>query len=108
MKKEELINPLTTKIVASILLCIPFLVTGQESVSYTQAQADAGQQTYEQRCASCHGFNLEGFELAPALIGNLFTRRFGDGSADNLARNVLRMPPTEVGLSEAETANVLA
>ena len=70
MKKEELINPLTTKIVASILLCIPFLVTGQESVSYTQAQADAGQQTYEQRCASCHGFNLEGFELAPALIGN--------------------------------------
>ena len=108
MKKEELINPLTTKIVASILLCIPFLVTGQESVSYTQAQADAGQQTYEQRCASCHGFNLEGFELAPALIGNLFTRRFGDGSADNLARNVLRMPPNEVGLSEEETAKVLA
>ena len=108
MKKEELINPLTTKIVASILLCIPFLVTGQESVSYTQAQADAGQQTYEQRCASCHGFNLEGFELAPALIGNLFTRRFGGGSADNLARNVLRMPPNEVGLSEEETAKVLA
>ena len=108
MKKEELINSLTTKIVASILLCIPFLVTGQESVSYTQAQADAGQQTYEQRCASCHGFNLEGFELAPALIGNLFTRRFGDGSADNLARNVLRMPPNEVGLSEEETAKVLA
>ena len=46
MKKEELINSLTTKIVASILLCIPFLVTGQESVSYTQALADAGQQTY--------------------------------------------------------------
>ena len=108
MKKEELIKPLTTKIVASILLCIPFLVTGQESVSYTQAQADAGQQTYEQRCASCHGFNLEGFELAPALIGNLFTRRFGGGSADNLARNVLRMPPNEVGLSEEQTAKVLA
>ena len=46
--------------------------------------------------------------MAPALIGNLFTRRFGGGSADNLARNVLRMPPNEVGLSEEETAKVLA
>ncbi|MDD9889470.1 MAG: PQQ-binding-like beta-propeller repeat protein [Gammaproteobacteria bacterium] len=80
----------------------------QENVSYTEAQAEAGQQTYEQRCASCHGYNLEGFELAPSLSGNLFSRRFGDSSADNLALNVLRMPPNEIGLSEEETANVLA
>ena len=108
MKKEELIKHSTAITVASIFLCIPCLVISQESVSYTQMQADSGQRIYAQRCANCHGFNLEGFELAPALAGNLFTRRFGDGSADNLARNVLRMPPNEVGLSEEETAEVLA
>ena len=81
MKKEELIKHSTAITVASIFLCIPGLVISQESVSYTQMQADSGQRIYEQRCANCHGFNLEGFELAPALAGNLFTRRFGDGSA---------------------------
>ena len=84
------------------------LVHSQENISYTEAQAIAGQQTYEQRCATCHGYNLEGFELAPSLGGNLFSRRFGDRSADYLARNLQRMPPNEVGLSQDETANVLA
>ena len=84
------------------------IVYSQENVSYTESQAAAGQLTYEERCATCHGYNLEGFELAPSLSGNLFSRRFGDRSADYLARNVQRMPPNEAGLSQEETANVLA
>ena len=68
------------------------IVYSQENVSYTESQAAAGQLTYEERCATCHGYNLEGFELAPSLSGNLFSRRFGDRSADYLARNVQRMP----------------
>ena len=81
---------------------------GQEVVSFLDDQAVAGQEVYEQRCASCHGYNLEGFELAPSLSGNFFSRRWGDGTADNLARNVQRMPPNETGLSEDEAANVLS
>ncbi|NKB33028.1 MAG: PQQ-binding-like beta-propeller repeat protein [Pseudomonadales bacterium] len=88
--------------------CFSISAVAQDSVSYTEAQATAGQQVYEQRCATCHGFNLEGFELAPSLSGNLFSRRFGSGTADNLARNVQRMPPNEISLSEQDTANVLA
>ncbi len=81
---------------------------GQEYVSYSEEQSTTGQQIYEQRCASCHGFNLEGFELAPSLSGNFFARRWGAGPADNLARNVQRMPPNEAGLSEEQVASVLA
>lgn len=88
--------------------CFVGTAIAQEDVSYTLEQASAGQQVYEARCATCHGFNLEGFELAPSLSGNLFSRRFGDGSADNLARNVMRMPPNEAGLAEDEIAEVLA
>ena len=107
MKKKISLLPNIFFAVAVTLLPSATLL-GQENVSFIEAQAQAGQQVYEQRCASCHGYNLEGFELAPSLSGNLFSRRFGDGSADNLARNVLRMPPNEIGLSEVETANVLA
>ena len=89
-------------------LTITSTVYSQENVSYTESQAAAGQLTYEERCATCHGYNLEGFELVPSLSGNLFSRRFGDRAADYLARNVQRMPPNEAGLSEEETANVLA
>ena len=36
------------------------------------------------------------------------TTELGNGAADNLARNVQRMPPNEAGLSGEETANVLS
>ena len=38
---------------------------------FTQAQSDAGRQTYASSCASCHGNNLEG-KGAPALTGKEF------------------------------------
>ena len=85
-------------------------VTNAQSnfVSYTQNQALSGQEIYETRCASCHGYNLEGYELAPSLSGNFFTRRWGSGTADKLALNVRRMPPNETSLSQKEATDVLA
>ena len=85
-------------------------VTSAQSnfVSYTQNQALSGQEIYETRCASCHGYNLEGYELAPSLSGNFFTRRWGSGTADKLALNVRRMPPNETSLSQKEATDVLA
>ena len=104
--KSFVVAPRNLCVAAGIF--VTSIVYSQENVSYTESQAAAGQLTYEERCATCHGYNLEGFELAPSLSGNLFSRRFGDRSADYLARNVQRMPPNEAGLSQEETANVLA
>ena len=39
---------------------------------YTEAQAARGALVYSQYCASCHGPDLSGSEMAPALTGGEF------------------------------------
>lgn len=39
---------------------------------YTQAQADRGKTAYADQCASCHGADLTGGEMAPPLAGGEF------------------------------------
>src|SRR4051794_41766254 len=39
---------------------------------YTQAQAERGKTLYAQECASCHGGELTGGEMAPPLAGGEF------------------------------------
>jgi len=46
--------------------------------SFTQAQADEGKALYAERCANCHGANLEGVGT-PALTGSSFVRRWSSG-----------------------------
>lgn len=70
---------------------------GQLPAGFTAEQAAQGEQVYEEQCATCHGYNLEGFELAPSLSGNFFSRRWGDGPIEALAANLQRMPPTRPG-----------
>lgn len=78
-------------------------------VNFTAAQADAGQQVYAEQCASCHGFNLEGFGLVPSLSGSYFSGRWGDADAGSLMREVRRMPPSaDNSLPAAAYGNVLA
>ena len=86
-------------ICALALLTAPVLAQqdGQLTAGFTAGQAEQGAVLYEEQCASCHGYNLEGFELAPSLSGNFFSRRWGDGPVAALAANVQRMPPTQVG-----------
>ena len=64
-------------------------------VTFTESQASRGKIDYDENCASCHGFSLEGFGLIPSLDGSYFSGRWGDTPADELALNVRRMPPGE-------------
>ncbi len=86
-------------------------------LSYTDAQASAGKQAYEAKCASCHGRSLQGSHLAPALVGSRFDVAYRGKSADLLAFHVGRMPPAgtndpetgaQITLSEAEATGVVA
>lgn len=82
-----------------LLLAVPALAQqqGQSLASFTSEQAARGESEYVQQCASCHGYSLEGFELAPSLSGNFFSRRWGDKPIDELAASLRRMPPNVPG-----------
>ena len=49
----------------------PVLAQTISPAPFTQAQSDAGRQTYAMSCASCHGDSLEG-KGPPALAGKEF------------------------------------
>jgi mono/diheme cytochrome c family protein len=51
---------------------------------YSEAQAARGQVAYEKECASCHGTNLAGGGMAPALIEDAFAARWKDGPVGDI------------------------
>ena len=68
---------------------------------FTDAQAASGGTAYKQHCASCHGAQLEGQHLAPALTGDRFDRTWGGKTADALMFQLRRMPPQLSGQAAA-------
>jgi PQQ-dependent dehydrogenase (methanol/ethanol family) len=74
---------LRLRILAVIATLIAVPVTGlavapESWPSFTQAQADAGKTIYAERCANCHGAQLEGVGT-PALTGTPFLRHWAGG-----------------------------
>lgn len=51
---------------------------------YSEAQAARGKAAYEKECASCHGSDLAGAGLAPALIADAFAERWKDGPVGDI------------------------
>ncbi len=81
----------------------------QPLVAFTEEQAAQGERVFTEQCASCHGYALEGFELAPSLSGNFFSRRWGNRPVDDLAASIRRMPPTASdGLTDETYSQLLA
>ena len=78
--------------------------------TYTQAQADRGKQLYSDACASCHGPELTGGEMAPPLVGGDFQSDWnGLSLGDLFERMRISMPQNAPGsLSAQQNADVLA
>jgi len=77
---------------------------------YTEDQAKRGGALYKQWCASCHGPELEGGEMAPGLVGGGFTSNWnGLTVGDIFDRTRTTMPQDSPGaLSREQVADVTA
>ena len=77
---------------------------------YTDEQAKRGDALYSERCAKCHGPDLAGGEMAPALAGADFKSNWSGLSVDDLFERIkISMPQDNPGgLSRQQTADILA
>jgi len=77
---------------------------------YTSAQAATGKTAYDAKCATCHGGELSGAEMAPALAGGVFLGNWAGQSVGDLATRIhTTMPANDPGsLSNPETADIVA
>lgn len=79
------------------------------SLSYTAAEADAGQPLYQTHCSAFHGENLTDGQ-APPLAGDAFQAKWSGKSYLTLFTEVRATMPTTApaSLSATEYANILA
>jgi mono/diheme cytochrome c family protein len=77
---------------------------------FTADQATQGKALFDAKCAMCHGAEMTGGEMAPALAGEMFISNWsGQSAGDLFARIHTTMPANDPGsMSNAETAQVLA
>jgi len=77
---------------------------------YSEAQATRGKALYSQECASCHGSELTGGEMAPPLAGGEFMAGWDGLTVGDLFERVrISMPQNSPGsLSGQQNADVLA
>jgi mono/diheme cytochrome c family protein len=71
---------------------------------YTKAQAERGQTAYNANCASCHGDQLTGGEIAPPLVGGEFLSNWNGLTVGQLfERTRTGMPPGTPGKVTRDT-----
>src|SRR5689334_2929038 len=77
---------------------------------YTEEQATRGKAGYAEQCASCHGPELTGGEMAPALTGGEFMAGWDGLTVGDLFERVrISMPQNAPGsLSGQQNADILA
>ena len=77
---------------------------------YSEAQATRGKALYSQECASCHGGELTGGEMAPPLAGGEFMAGWDGLTIGDLFERVrISMPQNAPGsLSGQQNADILA
>lgn len=77
---------------------------------YTEEQAARGRAAYTEQCASCHGAELSGGEMAPPLAGGLFTGNWEGMTVGDLTERIrITMPQGKEGtLSRQQVADIVA
>jgi mono/diheme cytochrome c family protein len=97
------------------VIALQTTVRGQTTKSvwdgvYTEEQANRGKQGYAEQCASCHGPELTGGEMAPALAGGEFLAGWDGLTVGDLFERIrISMPQNSPGsLSGAQNADILA
>lgn len=77
---------------------------------YTDDQANRGKQLYSDACASCHGPELTGGEMAPPLVGGDFMSDWNGLTVGDLFERIrISMPQNAPGsLSGQQNADILA
>ena len=77
---------------------------------YTKAQSESGGQLYAKYCASCHGADLSGGELAPPLTGGDFNANWNDLPLGGLFERMrVSMPQNNPGsLGADDNVQILA
>jgi mono/diheme cytochrome c family protein len=77
---------------------------------FSADQAAQGKTVFENKCVTCHGAELNGGEMAPALAGSSFVANWSGQSLDDLFTRIhTTMPANDPGsMNNAETAQVLA
>jgi mono/diheme cytochrome c family protein len=77
---------------------------------YSADQATLGKDLFGNKCATCHGADLNGAEMAPPLVGATFLGDWVGQSVDDLFTRIhTTMPANDPGsLSNAQTAQVLS
>lgn len=85
---------------------------GPSSVAFTPAQAARGSALYQQRCADCHGedVNGDGNGITPALFGLTFAANWGGLPLSSLVERI-QVEATQskpAGLSRQQQVDVLA
>lgn len=77
---------------------------------YTEEQSTRGKALYSQECASCHGGELTGGEMAPPLAGGEFLAGWDGLTVGDLFERIrISMPQNNPGsLSGQQNADVLA
>ena len=60
---------------------------------YAEEQAKRGETIYYERCAVCHGAQLEGSDMTPSLVGGVFTSTWNDLPLSDLFERIrITMP----------------
>ena len=77
---------------------------------YTEEQSKRGMELYKAQCASCHGDDLKGNEIIPALTGDTFTGNWKGKSVGDLFEKInMTMPALDPGsLTPDQTADLIA
>jgi S-disulfanyl-L-cysteine oxidoreductase SoxD len=77
---------------------------------YTEEQSKRGMELYKAQCASCHGDDLKGNEIIPALTGDTFTGNWKGKSVGDLFEKInMTMPALDPGsLTPEQTSDLIA